>query len=220
MNLVEKEYCYLIEDVFPENVIAGFTKNNIPGDYPDDIKKTLSFLGKDINDVYLNQTHSSRVNQVEKEGVYEGDASFTRQSNLVLRVGTADCLPLFFCSEQTQVIGMVHMGWRSAKEGILDNIPFEMVSFKILAGVGLRKCCYQVGREFFDYPRLSKYVIENKSSLCLDPVRFAKDELCGRGLKENKWFDLNICSFCSRQKIFSYRKTKTSLRTFSFICRV
>ncbi len=220
MNLIEKEHCYLIEDVFSRNVIAGFSKDNIPGDSPGDIKKTLSFFGKNIKYAYLDQTHSSRVNQIEKEGSYEGDAFFTRQSNLVLVVRTADCLPLFVCSENAGIIGMVHMGWRSAKDGILDNIPFGLAAFKVLAGIGLRKCCYQVGREFLDYSRLSKYVIKDGNSFRFDPVRFAKDNMLKRGVKENNYFNLDICSFCSRQIFFSYRRTKTFLRTLSFIFRV
>ncbi|UCG34919.1 MAG: polyphenol oxidase family protein [Candidatus Omnitrophota bacterium] len=216
MNLAEKEHCYLIEDVFPRNTGAGFTKKDLEGNLPQDIKTTLSFLSRDVGIGYLKQEHSSRVNVIGKEGLYEGDALFSNRGNLVLVVRTADCLPLYFFSQDLDIMGMVHMGWRSAKEGILDNINYDLSSFKVIAGVGLRSCCYKVGREFLKM-RLSKYVIKRNELLYFDPIRFVKETLCRKGLKEESFFDLNICSFCRSREFHSYRRNATIQRTLSFI---
>ena len=216
MNLIEKEHCYLAEDVFSQGVIAGFTKNTLIGELPKDLKEALSVLLKGAGIGYLKQEHSSRVNIIEKEGLYEGDALFSNKSNLALVVRTADCLPLYFSSQPLNVIGVVHLGWRSAKEGLLDNISYDLSSFKVIAGVGLRKCCYRIGEEFLD-SSLSKYIDKVEDQLYFDPIKFVRETLCKRGLKEDNFFDLDICSFCNYSRFFSYRKTVTSCRTLSFI---
>ena len=216
MNLVEKEHCCLIEDVFPRHARAGFTKKNLEGNLPQDIKTALSFLSKDIRVGYLKQEHSSRVNVIKKEGLYEGDALFSDKSNLTLVVRSADCLPLYFFSQDLNIMGMVHMGWRSANQGILNNINYDLSSFKVIAGVGLRSCCYKVGKEFLKM-RLSKYVAKRKGELYFDPIKFAKETLSKEGLKKDNFFDLSICSFCNSREFYSYRRSASSQRTLSFI---
>ena len=218
MFLTQRENHCLIDGILPSYVLAGFTKNNIPGNLPQDIVKISSF-NKSVRLAYLNQTHSDRVNVIKSPGVYDGDALFTDLDNCVLAIKTADCLPLFFLSTQLGVIGILHMGWRPAEKGILENIPYDLSSFIVISGVGLRFCCYQVGKEFLDYVRLLKYVKDYNNKFYFDPVEFAKDELLKLGLKEKNFFDLDICSLCNFSDFFSYRRNKTSLRTISFIVK-
>ena len=215
--MTAKEYCYLIEDVFPENVVAGFTKPLLPGDLPVDIQQALAFLEKDLKFTYLNQKHSSQVNVVDMPGLYDGDALFTAAKNNVLVVRTADCLPVLFYSDELGVVGVVHMGWRSAKSGILDNIPYDLRTFKVILGPGLRKCCYQVGEKFYQYDYLSDYVYKSNEGVCFDPVAFCRARLSDLGVNSDNIYDLNLCSFCFPIKLFSYRRDKTSQRTLSFV---
>lgn len=218
MKLIEKEYGYLIDGVFPSSVMAGFTKTNIEGNLPQDIKKSFSFYkqsGLEIS--YLNQQHSHRVNFIEQPGVYQGDALFTKKSNSVLMVRTADCLPIFFYSQDKDIVGIAHMGWRGAVNGILNNIDSDLSSYQIAAGVGLRKCCYEVGEEFLNYLSAARFVDKREGRLYFDPIEFAKNSLSKLGMVNCGFFDLNICSFCSRDNFFSYRKTAASSRTVSFI---
>lgn len=202
MKLIEKEYCYILDGIFNMPVIAGFTKPNLKGNLPGDINTALSFLKKDLKTAYLNQLHSSQINYIEKEGLFQGDGLFTKAGNLVLVVKTADCLPVFFSSEDCETIGIVHMGWRSAKEGILNNIMVDSVrqkkgfsSFRVVAGPGLRKCCYQVGEEFLRYADIKAFLEEKKDKLYFDPAAFARGTLIKKGLKAKNFFDVGICSF-------------------------
>lgn len=219
MRLAEYENYILIEDFFSPPIIAGFTKPTLKGVLPDDIYKVLAFLDKEISVSFLNQLHSARIHYLERPGVYDGDALFSQLKNNVLVVKTADCLPLFFSSSKLGVIGLVHMGWRSAKEKILENIKFDLSSFRTALGVGLRKCCYRVSDEFLSLPNLSSFLEERNGGLYFDPVSFTREGLAKKNLKEEV-FDINICSFCSNKDFFSYRRDKTDSRTLSFILKI
>ena len=218
MNLVSKEYCCLIDNVFDKDVISGYTDASLKGNLPVDLKIALSFLGSDFEIACLKQEHSNQVNIVDKAGLYVGDALFTSKNNLAVAVRTADCLPLYFCSAELGVVGVVHMGWRSAKDNILENIKYDLSSFKVIAGVGLRSCCYEVGDEFYSFNNMRDYLIKKDNKTYLDIIRFSQDSLIKKGLKKENFFDIERCTFCSND-FFSYRKSSTESRISSFILK-
>lgn len=216
MELIESEHCFLLKDFFSSSVTAGFTKPSIPGELPLDFSALLSYIGKGADFCYMNQKHSFSISLVEKPGVYEGDGLFTKQKNLFLLVKSADCLPIFL-AEENNWAGIIHMGWRSAKEGILENIPFDLSKSRAVAGVGLRSCCYQIGPELAKNPRFSLFSNKTAGNIFFDPIKFAKKELISLGLPEASFFDLSLCSFCSQDRFFSWRRDQTASRTLSFI---
>ena len=220
MRLIEHTSYLLIEDFFPSGVVVGFTKPNLEGILPQDSHKVFSSLKLEPQVSYMNQLHSAIVHCIDKPGAYNADALFTTTKNQALIVKTADCLPIFLAKSDSKIIGILHMGWRSAKEGILDNIPYELDSFKVGLGVGLRQCCFEVGDEFLEYRAFKPFLKEREDKVYFDPVNFAKSTLIEKGLKERNLFDMGICSFCSDKGFFSYRRSKTSSRTLSFILNI
>ena len=209
----------MIKDFFPPNVIAGFTKPALKGILPHDVHTALSFLNRKLSVSFLNQPHSATIQYIEEPGLYDGDALFSRLKSNVLAVKTADCLPIFLSSSKLDTIGLVHVGWRSAKDDILNNIKFNLSSFRAALGVGLRKCCFKVGEDFLSFNNLFPFLQKRDGELYFDPVDFAKETLIKKGLKKGI-SDTGICSFCSGRDFFSYRKNKTSLRTLSFILKI
>ncbi len=216
MKLEEKKDYFFIKDFFSDSITAGFTKVSVSGNLPFDFQAFLKYIGKESGFSYMNQKHSPQVFSVSQPGVYTADALFSRKKNSFLVVKTADCLPIFL-AKQNRWVGVVHMGWRSAKEGILENIPFGLAGCQAVAGVGLRSCCYQVGDEFLGYSQFSPYLRPSSQGFFFDPIEFAKSELIRQGLPEDNFFDLGLCSFCSKHLFFSRRRDKTSSRTLSFI---
>lgn len=211
MKLIEceKYYRYPVGDSF----VAGFTKPGFMGILPEDI---LSIF-PNSKVAFMDQEHGGKVLSVLEPGKYTCDGIFTSCPELVLVVKTADCLPLIFFSPKNKMSGVVHMGWRSAEKGILGNIEMDLKDFIVIAGTGLRKCCYEVGPEFKGYKDFSDYIVEKNNGFSFDPILFAKNKLIENGLKEENFFDSAICSLCFEYGLPSYRKTKTKSRTLSFI---
>lgn len=223
MKIVEREHCHLF-DAINNPFIAGFTKPSLGGDPVVDTAKALSFATPQPDIAYLKQVHSARIHFVHKPGLYEGDGLFTQEARIALVVKTADCLPLLLYSRALGVLGVVHMGWRGAREGILDGIAGaigrpDLAGFTAVAGVGMRSCCYEVGEDFAQCAQLRDFLSTRAKRLLFDPVAFARSTLAKYGIKEENFFDLGICSLCAPQKYFSYRRDKTSARTLSFIVK-
>ncbi|MDD4954651.1 MAG: polyphenol oxidase family protein [Candidatus Omnitrophica bacterium] len=217
MKLTEKENCFFIEDFFKNGVIAGFTKPVLQGDVLKDIPEIPCL--KDFRIAFLKQIHSATIHHVQEGCFLEGDGLITDKPGIVCVVRTADCMPVFLCSEELNVVGVIHMGWRGAKLGILDNINYDLKTFKAVAGVAMRQCCYEVGKEFFNYQELKLSLKEKNNSLYFNPADFIKRRLESKGLKKENFFDLNICSICSEEKFYSFRRNATDFRTLSFIVR-
>lgn len=196
---------------------GGFSSAALEGNVPLEMPSVTASFGRAAPLAWMRQVHGPDVKVVSGPGHYQCDGIFTRSPGLALVVRTADCLPLVFHSDSERSSGVVHMGWRSAESGILENMGVDISSFACVAGPGLRRCCYEVGPDFASRQRIGAYVERRGGKYFFDPIRFAADELARMGLPEGAFYDTGICSFCSDLRLHSYRRNGTSHRTLSFI---
>ncbi|MDD5440397.1 MAG: polyphenol oxidase family protein, partial [Candidatus Omnitrophica bacterium] len=189
MKLIEHIHSYYCAGVFPQSITGGFTKTNLEGDPCRDLPGALALPGG-YRIAYLEQIHTDIIHTVKAEGLYRGDGLFTDVPGIVLTVKTADCMPLLVYHARSGTVGVIHMGWRSAEVGILENIPVDLADCAVVAGVGMRKCCYKVGREFLTYRRLRPFL---SPELHFDPVEYSRRILTGRGLRPVSFYDTGIC---------------------------
>lgn len=213
MEITRSKEFYLIKGVFPRNVVCGFTGKDIAGTDIPEFSKTLKKEFSPAGFAYLDQKHSPVINYISSQGVYEGDGIFTGRKGLCLIIKTADCLPLYFYGNKRGNTGLIHMGWRPAAKGILENLKPGLDDFSLIAGVGLRKCCFRVKEDFLSNRILASCVNKRGNSVFFDPVKFARS-----GIKTRDWrlTDINICSFCDN-RFYSWRRDRTLSRTLSFI---
>jgi hypothetical protein len=195
------------------SITAGFTNPSLPGELPADIQTI--FPGKQA--AFMRQTHGNKILKVVKNGIYDCDGLVTTEKDLVIAVKTADCLPLTLYNEKENTAAVVHMGWRSAARNILSALNTDLSDYIAIAGPGLRKCCYNVGEDLTEYTEIKPFITRSGKHLHFDPVLYARSKLITLGLKEKNFLDTGICSFCSGFGLPSYRRTKTSNRTLSFI---
>lgn len=217
MKLKEEAHAYFIEGIGTDSFVTlGFTKPHIEGIHiKEDIKKI--FPKKHIFCAYLKQLHSNKIVFVDKEGQYEGDGLITRTRQLLLVVRTADCLPLFVINKKEKLVAIIHIGWKGAKDKILNNLNIDFSSSCVVAGVGLRQCCYRVGEEFLTIKPFARFIAKKNNCLYLDIISFVKNFFLEKGTPATSFFDINICSSCSKYSLFSWRRNKTNKRTLSFI---
>lgn len=215
MNLTPFDCGFKIENWFCPGIKAGFSKPVLAGNCPADFKNLLAGTGKGAEFSYMEQIHSKKLALALRPGVYRADGLFSRRVNNFLVVKTADCLPLLL-AEAANWVGVIHLGWRSARAGILENIPVDLTKSKVFAGPGLRSCCYRVGEEFQNYRSLVPALKRASCGWFFDPVKFAREKLAFLGLQPGNFLDSGFCSYC-RGGFFSYRKNKACGRTLSFI---
>jgi copper oxidase (laccase) domain-containing protein len=215
MRYTEHSGLILIEGFFPENIICGFSTNSFAGLVPEDIRTISSLIGVG-GFAYMKQVHRADILEVSGPCVSIADGIMTAKPGLLLAVKTADCMPIML--SDAKELGVIHMGWRSAESGILNNISRGLSGYKAAAGVGLRKCCYKVGEDFRRIKAFEGYLSE-KDGLYFDPIGFIRDSLMAAGLEEHNFLDTGICSVCQGERFFSYRRGAAHDRTLSFILK-
>jgi polyphenol oxidase len=89
--------------------------------------------------LWLNQTHSNHVHIADaQQGPINADASFSRSTDLVCAVLTADCVPILLCNKDGNEIAAIHAGWRGLATDIIANTitQFRAPNNTIIAWIG------------------------------------------------------------------------------------
>jgi len=225
--------CSALGNLIEDKLICAFSSRPFRnmslfyGDTKDSLnnrKYFLEDLGIDYRDlVCAKQIHSGNIRYVKEidkgrgalsyeDSVPDTDAFITDRKFVPLAVFTADCLSIFLYDPRKPAIGLVHAGWRSTKEQIarralalmqeeFSSRPLDMYA---AFGPAIRSCCYEVGREFEDF--FPGDVIKKENNYYLDLLSLNKKQLLDSGLSLDKIFDPQICTSCSNNGFFSFRR--------------
>lgn len=230
---VKNKECRLLES-FPDlSLVYGFSTRKAGnmslcyGDTRHSLENRRDFLkglGIDCRDlVCAKQAHGSNVAYIQEFHKGKGAVAFenslpdtdgfiTDKQNLPLAIFTADCLSIFLYDYKAAAIGLVHAGWRSAKENIagktasLMQEKFNTRPQDLYIGFGsaIRSCCYEVAREFSSF--FPDGLTERNNHYYLDLVEVNKKQILASGAKEENIFDSGLCTSCRNEEFFSYRK--------------
>ncbi len=115
--------------------------------------------------VTVRQCHSGRVCRVERSqlpltnedgsAILEGDGLYTGDTNLLLGVLTADCVPVLVADKRTHAVAAFHAGWRGTVERIVERgvealrKQFDCRPQDLIAAIGpsIGPCCFEIGAE-------------------------------------------------------------------------
>ena len=147
---------------------------------------------------------------------YKGDAILTNRNDIFISVQVADCVPIFMVNEKRGVIGLIHAGWKGALLGIArktvekakHQFGCKPEDFTVVFGPCIRSCCYKVSDDvaiLFDKKCVNRS--PNHSSM-LDLICVNRKQLLNCGVKEERIFATNVCTFCDKELFHSYRREK------------
>ena len=152
------------------------------------------------------------------------DGLATAQSDVILTIRTADCLPILAWDPVQDVIGVVHAGWR----GLTQQLPIRLVAFlrqqygsqprhlRMAIGPSIRACCYDVGSEFV--ARFDRHVRRVAGAWRCDLIGSAIDQLVQAGVSASRIVDCGVCTACDPSRWYSFRRDgNNDGRLFSFI---
>ncbi|WP_172370440.1 peptidoglycan editing factor PgeF [Sporosarcina jiandibaonis] len=242
-----------------ENSIAGMTmkdeteleNNNMAlhaCENPENIimnrKKLAASLQCDLASfVCANQTHSAHFHKVTLTDIGRGseqletaiqdtDALYTYEPNIVLCSFTADCVPVIFYNEKTNLIGVIHSGWQGTVKEITPKL-FEHLKqveqcdphdFHVQIGAALSQEKFEVDEDVYrkfkdlDYADEFMYFNDKTNKYHIDNQLTVKKQLELAGIPAEQ---ITIDQTCTYQDPdgFSYREDKQCGRHLSFIVR-
>ena len=170
----------------------------------------------DSNLQFMEQIHSNIVKEVIPDtNVQTCDALITNQVNTPLMVMVADCIPILFYDHTKKAIGVAHAGRAGTFENISANTIYKMIEtyncdpqdIEVVMGPSIEKCCYEVSQELATQTATlfgEEYVYERN----IDLQGINKKQLLEVGIKANNITVEQICTKCSNEPYFSYRKDR------------
>jgi YfiH family protein len=151
------------------------------------------------------------------------DAAVTRESNVVLGVLIADCLPVLFAETTGNVIAAAHAGWRGLASGVLENTVAAMAvdpaDIVVWLGPAIGMSAFEVGKDVVDAfarPDVHEGFApkeRGKWNADLCAIARARLERCGvRNVSGG-----GHCTFTDSARFFSYRRDRETGRMAALI---
>ncbi len=189
--------------------------------------------------IWLNQTHSNIVSCYDDfipnsigENIITCDAIYTTQTNVVLPVLTADCVPILLTNQNADFIAVIHAGWTGLLHNIIGNtihaicLKLKLQPHDFIAYIGVAICQnhFEIGTELYDAfkKQNSQYLtFMTKGNLpdkyLLDLKLIAKYQLQTLGINFQNIYVSQHCTYCNNELFFSYRKEKITGRFATMI---
>lgn len=208
----------------------GFSGRQSVSTVCDNRKLLAEAVGFEVNNLVTgHQVHGTRVAVVSKDDAGKGalsaegrlpdtDALVTDCEGICLMVLSADCVPVLFYDPDRRVIAAAHAGWRGTASNIVGEVVRTMQQQwncepeDILAAVGpsIGPCCFEVDEEVAavfrpSYPDMVHTGIR-KGKFQVDLWGVNRCELLEAGLVDSNIEVAEVCTVCSRESFFSYRR--------------
>lgn len=175
--------------------------------------------------VLARQVHGASVKQVTEPGIHaDADALFTDSKDLYLTIRTADCAAVLLYCPEVPAVGIAHAGWRGARANIVENLIQSMrdrwtvnpSSLKVAVSPHIKKCCYIVGDEFYDFFP-GEFLERVNGDLYFDLGKILIKQLERQNIPGDNITVAPLCTACSEVPLYSYRKQKTAKRLLNIV---
>ncbi len=149
----------------------------------------------------------------------EVDALITEESQVVLGVLTADCVPILVADKTTPRVATIHAGWKGAFTGIIENTVKQMEErgskrSNLVAAIGpcIQQPSYEVDSGFYQ-----QFLMQNKNnqkffipSKKAGHYQFAVADYAKHRLEEARIGAIGVIeedTYSQPEKFFSFRRT-------------
>lgn len=185
--------------------------------YEESRKKALIDIGfSHAKPAFLNQIHSNKTIFVDNSyNPAEADAMVTNIANIALCIQTADCMPILFMDEDIGTIGAAHAGWRGALSGVIENVVELMRingarNIQAIIGPSIGWDSFEIGPEVYEqflsndsHNKIFAKPSKKHGHIYFNLPAYGEHKLKKLEVSVN---NLNIDTYQSQQKYFSYRR--------------
>lgn len=180
------------------------------------LRTELSLPGEPL---WLEQVHGTRVLDADEAGTAKlapADAAITRQSNRVLAVLVADCLPVLLATRTGDAIGVAHAGWRGLAAGVIERAVEALRSppaqLQAWLGPAISAAHFEVGFEV----RTAFVSRHAEAAACFSANAHGRWQCDLAGLARQRLealgvysiHDSALCTASDAQRFFSYRRDR------------
>jgi YfiH family protein len=150
------------------------------------------------------------------------DLIVSNAEGVLAAVKTADCVPILLGDPVTRAFAAIHAGWRGTLAGavtvgverLAKEYDARPENLRVAIGASAGPCCYEVGSEVIDaftkrFAGGEKLFTETRPGHAMvDLLQANRDQLETAGVLPERIHTAPICTMCSTDLFFSYRKEK------------
>jgi len=182
-----------------------------------------------IENIYLKEGLRKKLTIENSEGLVnylkpeaDADAIISSQSAAPIMTMGADCNLILIADLKLRITASVHAGWRGVLNEILlktldelrKNYNSKNSDLVLYLGPSIRYCCFNVSIDLFEifYQKYGRELVFNVKKIKDSPKYFIdlpfllKNAALKSGIRFNNIYDLGLCTCCSNDLFFSYRK--------------
>ena len=204
---------------FSSSEIKAFFTTKIMGNNAEKVEAVSQEISISREKVYLPiQKHTSKVHILESDlQPVVADAVVTANTQVLIGVLVADCVPVILYDPVMKVAGAVHAGWRGTAQQILKNTiavmrdRFDCLPQDISVAIGpsIKQCSYEVGKEVKEEVERATgegaYYRKEGDKYFIDIASANKIQALSMNVPEKNIWQSRECTFCNPEKYHSYR---------------
>ena len=198
-----------------------------------------SHFNQNYNNCIVNQIHSNKIvygSSSIKKVKLNADGLISDKFNQNLWIYTADCMPILFADKKKRYIAAIHCGRRGLEKRIIKNLikAFDKmgssrddilvaigpsISKKYLLDVTTLKEFHKKTFTTIGEETGNKLInTEEGGFMQVDLRKYAQKQLLSENIPKINIDVSNLCTFESKNEFHSWRRAKTQLRQWNFIC--
>jgi len=171
----------------------------------------------------VHQVHGNVVARVERGAKFDtackADALISRDSERVISIRIADCVPILISSADGRLVAAVHAGWRGIVAGVIAETVKRMLNdgtgpadtFIAAIGPCIGHDSFEVGTEVLEeFTRLfgaaAPISRHSQTKGKVDLRKTAMMQLMNCGIPERNIDSTDRCTFSHREEFFSHRR--------------
>jgi YfiH family protein len=209
-------------------------------DNPENVLKNRELLRQHLpsEPLWLKQNHTTNILNLVSEAKalstinhIEYDGAVSTNSNQVLAVMTADCVPILITDVSGSFVAAIHAGWKGIAEDIISatmaNLP-QVVPSTVLVYIAPSICYnhfevdWNVYQQMIELKsanyRFFRFNINSGKFNC-DLISILQSQLIRHGVLASNITLSNYCTYCEERLFYSYRRDKETGRIVSCIWR-
>lgn len=165
--------------------------------------------------------HGNKVEIVDRNfpKIIKGADALVTREKIFLSVTVADCIPIYFYDNKSNVVGIAHAGWRGITKGIIKNTLDKIIeiggtsdNINVILGPGLRACHFEIKEDILDnFRKWAEFIIRKDDKIFVDLFGIIKKELLNNKVLEKNILDFGECTFDNKEKYFSYRRDRPEI---------
>jgi YfiH family protein len=216
-----------------ESLNLAYGIGDDPAALEENWRRFRKIIGEHTPVARLEQVHGKIVRTINRANVSEwpqGDGMVTTEPGIILRILSADCVPILMIDRRGKIVAAIHAGWRGTIAGIaaesvlaMERLGAEASGIRAALGPSIGPCCFEVdqelaarfAREVEGADRHTRAGRLGKSYLDLRGI--ITHQLMRAGLPRESITNVGPCTRCANDRYFSRRAANPSGLQASFI---